>query len=81
MIRAFQLLGAALIAVAIFFLIRADLDDAFVTGVLGLCSFFLSIRFKLKPQIEERQAARLYEGEVDEIGDTSDIGATTGTKQ
>ena len=81
MVRAFQILAAALIAIAVFFLIKVDYDDAFVTGVLGLCSFFLSIRFKLKPQIEERQAARLYEGEVDEIDDTSDIISSTGTKQ
>jgi len=81
MIRAFQILAVALIAAAAFFLMRADYDDAFVTLVLGVCAFFLSIRFKLKPQIEQRQAARLQEGEFEEAGDTSDIISTTSTKQ
>jgi|KBSMisStandDraft_5_1062788.scaffolds.fasta_scaffold275266_2 hypothetical protein len=58
MIRAFQILAVALIAAAAYFLIRADYDDAFVTGVLGVCSFFLSVRFTFKPRIEERLAAR-----------------------
>jgi len=58
MIRAFQILAVALIAAAAYFLIRADYDDAFVTGVLGVCSFFLSVRFTFKPRIQERLAAR-----------------------
>lgn len=58
MVRAFQILAVALIAAAAYFLIRAEYDDAFVTGVLGICSFFLSIRFTFKPRIEERLAAR-----------------------
>jgi len=60
MIRAFQILAVALIAAAAYFLIRADYDDAFVTGVLGVCSFFLSVRFTFKPRVEERLAARQY---------------------
>jgi hypothetical protein len=58
MVRAFKILAVALIAAAAYFLIRAEYDDAFVTGVLGICSFFLSIRFTFKPRIEERLAAR-----------------------
>jgi hypothetical protein len=58
MIRAFQILAVALIAAAAYFLIRTDYDDAFVTGVLGVCSFFLSIRFTFKPRVEERLDAR-----------------------
>ena len=58
MVRAFQILAVALIAAAAYFLMRAEYDDAFVTGVLGICSFFLSVRFTFKPRIEERLAAR-----------------------
>ena len=57
MIRAFQILAVALIAAAAYFFIRAEYDDAFVTGVLGVCSFFLSVRFTFKPRIDERLAA------------------------
>lgn len=48
-----------MIAVAAYFLIRTDYDDAFVTGVLGVCSFFLSIRFTFKPRVDERISTRL----------------------
>jgi preprotein translocase subunit SecF len=58
MVRAFQILAVALIAAAAYFLIRAEFDDAFVTAVLGICSFFLSIRFTIKPRVQERLAAR-----------------------
>jgi len=56
MIRAFQILAVALIAAAAFFLFRLDYDDAFVTGVLGVCSFFLSVRFTYKSRVPERAA-------------------------
>ena len=59
MIRAFQILAVALIVAAAYFLIRADYEDAFVTGVLGACSFFLSIRFTFKPRVDERITTRL----------------------
>ena len=58
MIRAFQILAVVLIAAAAYFLFRAEYDDAFVTAVLGICSFFLSIRFIFKPRVDERLAAR-----------------------
>lgn len=58
MIRAFQILAVVLIAAAAYFLIRSYYDDAFVTGVLGLCSFFLSVRFTFKPRVQERLAER-----------------------
>jgi hypothetical protein len=58
MIRAFQILAVALIAAAAYFLLRGDYDDAFVTGVLGACSFFLSVRFAFKPRVQERLATR-----------------------
>jgi hypothetical protein len=68
MIRAFQILAVALLAAAAYFLIRGDLDDAFVTGVLGVCSFFLSVRFTFKPRVQERLSARehAHDQEVEE---------------
>lgn len=58
MIRAFQILAVALIAAAAYFLVRGEYDDAFVTGVLGVCSYFLSIRFTFKPRVQDRLADR-----------------------
>ena len=58
MIRAFQILAVALLAAAAYFLIHSEYDDAFVTAVLGICSFFLSIRFTFKPRVQEQLAAR-----------------------
>jgi cadmium resistance protein CadD (predicted permease) len=63
MIRAFQILAAVLIAAAAFFLFRLDYDDAFVTGVLGICSFFLSIRFTFKSRVPERLATEDQEAD------------------
>jgi hypothetical protein len=57
----FQILAAALIVAAFYFLIKQDYDTAFVTGVIGICSFFLSVRFRLKPRVEARVAARNQE--------------------
>lgn len=58
MIRMFQALAVVLIAAAAFFLWRRDLDTAFVTGVLGICAFFLSIRVLFKSRIRERESAK-----------------------
>ena len=63
MIRAFQILAAALTVAAAYFLIRADYDDAFVTGVLGICSFFLSIRFTYKSRVPERATTDEHEAD------------------
>jgi hypothetical protein len=54
----FQILAVVLIAAAAFFLLRNDPDDAFITVVLGICAFFLAMRFRLKRRIAEREAAR-----------------------
>lgn len=66
MIRAFQILAVVLIAAAAYFLLRADYDDAFVTGVLGICSFFLSVRFTFKPRVQERLDERQQASREDE---------------
>jgi hypothetical protein len=63
MIKMFRILAAVLIATAVFFLFRTDYDDAFVTGVLGICAFFLSIRFSFKERVQERDAERALDNE------------------
>jgi hypothetical protein len=60
-VRLFQALAAALIAIAILYLVKQDYDIAFVTGVIGICSFFLSVRFTFKPRVEAHVAARNQE--------------------
>jgi hypothetical protein len=70
MIRAFQILAVALIAAAAFFLFRLDYDDAFVTGVLGVCSFFLSVRFTYKSRVPERTATDEHEADNADDGPT-----------
>ena len=50
--RMFQILAVVLVGAAAFFLWRSDTDTAFVTGVLGICAFFLSIRFQLKNRVD-----------------------------
>ena len=58
MIRMFQLLTLLLVLATAFFLIDANYDTAFVTGVLGACAFFLSVRFTYKPRVDERNDER-----------------------
>jgi len=69
----FQLLAVALVGVAAFFLWRGEFDTSFVTAVLGICAFFLSIRFTFKSRVQEREEVRSHEDETeDEAPDTSD---------
>jgi hypothetical protein len=65
MIRSFQILAVGLIAAAAFFLWRGEMDTAFVTGVLGICSFFLAVRFTFRQRVTERAEANLSD-EVDD---------------
>jgi hypothetical protein len=47
-------LAVALIAAAAIFIWRGNYDASFVTAVLGICSFFLGMRFRLKSHVNER---------------------------
>jgi len=71
MIRMFQILAVALAGAAAFFICRGDYDTAFVTGVLGICSFFLGLRFRFKGQLIEREAAVADEEENDDDNEAS----------
>ncbi|MFN6963576.1 MAG: hypothetical protein ACK4S4_07400 [Pyrinomonadaceae bacterium] len=65
----FQILAAVLLGVAAYYLlVRDDSEIAFVTGVLGVCSYFLSLRVQMKRRIDERAADDLDHGEIDEQG-------------
>jgi hypothetical protein len=52
--RFFQVLAAILAGIAAYFLWTGNGDSAFVSGVLGAVSFFLSVRF----QVKERSGGR-----------------------
>jgi hypothetical protein len=79
MVRLFQLLAVVLLGAAAVFLWRQDYDTSFVTAVLGLCAFFLSVRFTFKPRVEQRQAERIKAAEEEE--DDDDLPPTSNTDQ
>ena len=54
--RLFQILAVALAGVAAYFLFSGRPDAAFVTAVLGVCAFFLAIRFPMKQRNRVRMA-------------------------
>lgn len=57
--RFFQVLAVILGGVAAYFLWKQNGDYAFVAGVLGAVSFFLSIRVQVKRRLNERERERL----------------------
>ena len=73
--RMFQILAVVLIGATAFFLWRSDTDAAFVTGVLGICAFFLSIRFQLKRRMAGREAAAEMSNETDDKPENENVSA------
>ena len=65
----FQILAAVLIGIAAYYFYIDYSEAAFVSGVLAICSFFLSVRSRIK----ERMAGR--ETDDDEAGEMIDDGA------
>lgn len=55
--RIFQISAVILAGVAAIFLWRGNADAAFVSGVLGAVSFFLSVRFQIKEKNRIREEA------------------------
>ena len=49
----FRILAVALAAAAAIFLWRQNTDYAFAAGVLGICSYFLSMRFEMKARVDQ----------------------------
>jgi hypothetical protein len=64
--RFFQVLAAILAGIAAYFLWTGNGDSAFVSGVLGAVSFFLSVRFQVKERnrIREEAAEEEYRREL-----------------
>ena len=54
--RIFQLAAVLFAGVAAYFLWNGNGDGAFVSGVLGAVSYFLSIRFQVKERNRLREA-------------------------
>ena len=62
--RFFQIAAVILAGVAAYFLWNSNGDGAFVSAVLGAVAFFLSVRFQVKGRLQEREAERLREEEM-----------------
>jgi len=58
MINVFRILAAFLIVMATYFYLGSMTDYAFAAGVLAICSFMISVRFKLKDRVRTRDASK-----------------------
>jgi hypothetical protein len=56
-------MAVVIAGVAAFFFWQNNSDWAFASGVLAVCSFFLSIRYQYKARNQARQDAALVEDE------------------
>ena len=68
--RLFQLLAVVLAGVAAYFLWMGNSEYAFVAGVLGCVSFFLSVRTQAKSRNRIRESER--QKELDREEETGD---------
>lgn len=53
-----QILAVVFLVIAAFFFWRGDSDWLFACVVLSVCSFFLSMRFKIKGRMHRREAEK-----------------------
>lgn len=51
--RIFQIVAVILAGIAAYFFWQGNADGAFVSGVLGAVSFFLSVRFQVKDRMKK----------------------------
>jgi len=51
--KMFQIIAAVLVGVAAFFFWKQNKEVAFVAGVLGCASFFLSVRYAAKERMDK----------------------------
>ena len=51
----FRLLAMMFIAASAYFLWTGNREGAFVTGALGACSYFLSLRVQIKRRLRQRE--------------------------
>jgi len=61
--RTFQIVAVILAGIAAYFLWKGNGDGAFVAGVFGAVSFFLSVRTQVKKRNEEREREEYFERE------------------
>ena len=61
--RTFQIVAVILAGIAAYFLWKGNGDGAFIAGVIGAVSFFLSIRTQVKQRNEEREREEYFERE------------------
>jgi len=72
-----QVIAAVLLTIAAFIFWRGDNDWVFAFVVLGICAFFLSMRFRIKARMLQREAEQtpaelvelLPDSEIQEIKD------------
>jgi hypothetical protein len=67
-----MIIAAICIVVAAFFLLRSDLNTAFVVAVLGLVAWFLNYRAQMKAIIVAADAKGNDEADEDELYGNSD---------
>lgn len=61
--KTFQIVAVILAGIAAYFLWKGNGDGAFLAGVFGAVSFFLSIRTQVKKRNEEREQEEYFERE------------------
>ena len=69
------MLAAVLIAAAAYLLWRNITDWAFVCGVLAACSYFVSIRFRIRSRMFDREAVDDDQDDEDDL--LEEAGETT----
>lgn len=67
--RTFQIVAVILAGIAAYFLWQGNGDGAFISGVLGAVSFFLSVRFQVKERNKIREAEENFA--LDELEEKS----------
>lgn len=61
--RTFQIVAVILAGIAAYFLWKGNGDGAFVAGVFGAVSFFLSVRTQVQQRNKEREREEDFERE------------------
>ena len=61
--RTFQIVAVILAGIAAYFLWKGNGDGAFIAGVFGAVSFFLSVRTQVKQRNEQREREEDFERE------------------
>jgi cellobiose-specific phosphotransferase system component IIC len=79
--RIFQILAVILAGVAAYFLWNGNSENAFVAGVFGAASFFLSLRFQVKERLRENEAAEQKRREVKNLESENTLGETSVAEQ